>query len=79
MTFEMECAPRFDYGREKPTIEMTETGGIFRGSSMNLAISALGAAGANPATEVLQQDGGIKAVAYTHARHHRRHRHRVQP
>src|SRR5688572_12092481 len=57
MTFEMECSPRFDYGRERPTIEMTETGGIFRGSSMNLTISALGAAGANPATEVLQQDG----------------------
>ena len=62
MTFEFECAPRFDYGRETPVIERTESGGIFRGTSMTLAVSALGATRSDPATNVTFEDGTIRAT-----------------
>jgi GH15 family glucan-1,4-alpha-glucosidase len=38
MHFELECAPRFDYGRERHTLERHEHGAILRAPSCTLAL-----------------------------------------
>jgi GH15 family glucan-1,4-alpha-glucosidase len=38
MNFELECAPRFDYGRERHELERHEHGALFRAPSCTLAL-----------------------------------------
>src|SRR5690348_280419 len=38
MTFDVEVAPRFDYGRESVKAEWNENGAVFRGSSTAMTI-----------------------------------------
>ena len=61
MTFEMECAPRFDYGREEPAIEVAEHGVLFRGSSTTMSLTALAIAQWAPGGTVVHENGAIRA------------------
>ena len=38
MRFEMDCAPRFDYGRQGHDLEMTEDGAVFRTAALQLTL-----------------------------------------
>ncbi len=38
MRFVLECAPRFDYGRAAHDLELTDSGAIFRGPDLRLAL-----------------------------------------
>jgi GH15 family glucan-1,4-alpha-glucosidase len=38
MRFVFECEPRFDYGRAPHTLEITETGAVFRGGGIQLTL-----------------------------------------
>jgi len=61
MTFEMECTPRFDYGREEPTIEVGDNGILFRGKSMTLSLTALAIRQWAPGGTVFHEKGSIRA------------------
>ena len=41
ITFEVDVAPRFDYGREKHEAELTEDGVVFRGEKTSLTVHAV--------------------------------------
>ena len=43
MTFDIEIAPRFDYGREPHETQVSEGGVVFRGTSTTMAVSCQGA------------------------------------
>src|SRR5215212_5192018 len=38
MRFVVDCAPRFDYGRQAHQLEMTEQGAVFRGPGLELTL-----------------------------------------
>jgi GH15 family glucan-1,4-alpha-glucosidase len=40
--FAMECAPRFDYGRQPHTLEMTEHGAVFHAGMLSLTLHGFG-------------------------------------
>jgi GH15 family glucan-1,4-alpha-glucosidase len=60
--FEAELKPRFDYGREQPTIEIHEGGAVFRGNSITLTMSRAPEEGVLQDASFSQQDGGIVAA-----------------
>jgi GH15 family glucan-1,4-alpha-glucosidase len=43
MRFELECAPRFDYGRQPHELELTEEGAVFRTPTLQLTLHGGGA------------------------------------
>src|SRR5215217_8924352 len=43
LRFEMECAPRFDYGRQSHDLELTDEGAVFRTPSLQLTLHGGGA------------------------------------
>jgi GH15 family glucan-1,4-alpha-glucosidase len=49
MRFVIDVKPRFDYGREKHKLEITEDGAVFRASSMGLTLHSVGPRGTSPA------------------------------
>jgi pentatricopeptide repeat protein len=59
MEFEAECRPRFDYGREVPSIERFDGGAVFRGRSATLSLSAAPEAAILPDLQVAETDGGL--------------------
>ncbi len=61
MTFEMDCTPRFDYGREQPVIEPAENGVLFKGSNMTMSLTALAIRRWTDGDDVVLENGGIKA------------------
>ena len=62
MELEAECSPRFDYGREQPSIELYDGGAMFRGNSISVRLTALREGGAT----VRQQNGSIIATGTLH-------------
>jgi GH15 family glucan-1,4-alpha-glucosidase len=43
LRFELECAPRFDYGRQSHDLELTEEGAVFRTPGLQLTLHGGGA------------------------------------
>jgi GH15 family glucan-1,4-alpha-glucosidase len=43
LQFELECAPRFDYGRQPHELELTESGAVFRTPTLQLTLHGGGA------------------------------------
>jgi pentatricopeptide repeat protein len=64
MRFKIDLQPRFDYGRGKHTIEITEHGALFRSDSMELTLHTSGrrASGDPAAAEVARACDGLRAV-----------------
>src|SRR5262249_17266247 len=64
MQFQVEIRPRFDYGRDKHTVEVTDAGAVFRSAAgMELTLHTAGhlsTAGGRPPIE--QVDGGLRAT-----------------
>jgi GH15 family glucan-1,4-alpha-glucosidase len=58
LRFELECAPRFDYGRQSHELELTEEGAVFRTPTLQLTLHG-GGAGA------MQRDGNDVRGALT--------------
>jgi GH15 family glucan-1,4-alpha-glucosidase len=42
ISFEIECAPRFDYGRQPHKLEMTEHGAVFHAGTLSLTLHGFG-------------------------------------
>jgi GH15 family glucan-1,4-alpha-glucosidase len=42
IAFEMECAPRFDYGRQAHTLDLSPEGAVFRSPSLQLTLHGAG-------------------------------------
>jgi GH15 family glucan-1,4-alpha-glucosidase len=61
MTFEMDCSPRFDYGREVPKVEPNDHGVLFRGKSMTMSLSALAIHNWGVGGDVVHEKGGVRA------------------
>jgi GH15 family glucan-1,4-alpha-glucosidase len=61
MRFEAEVRPRFDYGREKPRVEIAggNAGAVFSTNSMSLTLSMAPEAGVAEDLEVRESDGGV--------------------
>jgi GH15 family glucan-1,4-alpha-glucosidase len=49
MRFVIDVKPRFDYGREKHKLELSEDGAVFRANSMQLTLHSVGPRGTTPA------------------------------
>ena len=64
MRFKADLQPRFDYGRGKHTVEITDNGALFRSDSMELTLHTSG--GRNPgdpeAAEVTRAGAGLHAI-----------------
>jgi GH15 family glucan-1,4-alpha-glucosidase len=58
MRFVMECAPRFDYGRQPHELELTDDGAVFRTSSLQLTVHGAG-------QRAMQRDGNDLRGALT--------------
>ena len=68
MKFEAEVKPRFDYGREQPSVELHgNAGAVFRGNSVTLSLSIAPEEGIATDLEVAQSDGGIRASGTLYA------------
>jgi len=63
MQFQVDIQPRFDYGRDKHTVEVTDTGAVFRSASgMELTFHSAGRIStAEDRTTIEQVDGGLRA------------------
>src|SRR5258708_37693597 len=64
MRFKIDLQPRFDYGRGKHTVEITEHGALFRSDSMELTLHTSGrrAPGDPEAAEVARAGDGLSAI-----------------
>ena len=64
MKFKMDLQPRFNYGRDKHTVEITEHGALFRSDSMELTLHTSGkrAPGDPEAGEVTRAGDGLRAI-----------------
>jgi pentatricopeptide repeat protein len=62
MRFEAELKPRFDYGREEPSIEVFDAGAVFRGRDVTLSLSAAPEQGVAQDVVLYETDGGIFAA-----------------
>jgi len=64
MKFKMDLQPRFNYGRDKHTVEITEHGALFRSDSMELTLHTSGkrAPGDPEAGEVSRAGDGLRAT-----------------
>jgi GH15 family glucan-1,4-alpha-glucosidase len=64
MRFKIDLQPRFDYGRAKHTVEVTEHGALFRSDSMELTLHTSGrrAPGDPEAAEVARAGDGLRAI-----------------
>jgi pentatricopeptide repeat protein len=64
MKFKLEIQPRFDYGRAKHTVEVTENGAVFRSDSMELTLHTAGkrAPGEPDAAKVERAGDGLRAT-----------------
>jgi GH15 family glucan-1,4-alpha-glucosidase len=63
MRFEGEIKPRFDYGREKPKIEVHPGGALFKGKSASLGVSFGQEKAVARDLKVWEEDGAICASA----------------
>jgi len=63
MQFQVDVQPRFDYGRDKHTVEVTDAGAVFRSASgMELTLHSAGRISpAEDRTVIEQVDGGLRA------------------
>jgi pentatricopeptide repeat protein len=63
MQFQVDIQPRFDYGRDKHTVEVTDVGAVFRSASgMELTFHSAGRiSAAEDRTTIEQVDGGLRA------------------
>ena len=68
MRFVLDIQPRFDYGRAKHTVEITENGALFRSDSMDLTLSVAGKRDpSDPEVAVPERVGdGLRAVVTMH-------------
>jgi pentatricopeptide repeat protein len=64
MRFVLDLQPRFDYGRAKHTVEVTENGALFRSGAMELTLHTSGrrAAGDEEAGTVERHGDGLRAT-----------------
>jgi pentatricopeptide repeat protein len=64
MQFEVDIQPRFDYGRDKHTVEISDAGAIFRSASgMELTFHTAGRLNAAQGGAVVEQvNGGLRAT-----------------
>jgi GH15 family glucan-1,4-alpha-glucosidase len=64
MRFKIDLQPRFDYGRAKHTVEITENGAVFRSGSMELTLhkSAKRGPGDLEAAEITRAGDGLRAT-----------------
>jgi pentatricopeptide repeat protein len=63
MQFQVDVQPRFDYGRDKHTVEVTDAGAVFRSASgMEITLHSAGRISpAEDRTVIEQVDGGLRA------------------
>ena len=63
MQFQVDIQPRFDYGRDKHTVEITDTGAVFRSASgMELTFHSAGRiSSAEDRTIIEKVNGGLRA------------------
>jgi GH15 family glucan-1,4-alpha-glucosidase len=68
MRFVIDIQPRFDYGRAKHTVEISENGAMFRSDSMSLSLSVAGKREpSDPEVAVPERVGdGLRAVVTMH-------------
>ncbi|HEX6540897.1 MAG TPA: glycoside hydrolase family 15 protein [Ktedonobacterales bacterium] len=63
MRFALECAPRFDYGRQSHELEMSQNGAVFHTPQLALTLHASAAAPAEPIT--LERSGNDVRASFT--------------
>jgi pentatricopeptide repeat protein len=63
MQFVLEIQPRFDYGRARHTVEVSEAGAVFRSEGMSLTVHAEGGRAPGEGGAVLERSGdGLRAT-----------------
>jgi pentatricopeptide repeat protein len=62
MQFQVDLQPRFDYGRAKHTIELSENGAVFRSKDMELTLHTEGKRAQDKGAEVKQVGNGLRAT-----------------
>jgi pentatricopeptide repeat protein len=63
MQFVMDLQPRFDYGRAKHTVDLTENGAVFRSDGMELTLHTAGARPPDSRRPAVEQAGdGLRAT-----------------
>ncbi|MER5935107.1 glycoside hydrolase family 15 protein [Streptomyces sp. NPDC002054] len=60
MTFEVEIAPRFDYGRKPHGLHLTENGAVFTSEDVNLAVHAVREPGDERLVNLLSGDKDVR-------------------
>jgi GH15 family glucan-1,4-alpha-glucosidase len=58
MTFRLDVAPRFDYGRLTHTTDLTENGAVMRADGVSLTLHVVRDAGDEHLTQLALRDGG---------------------
>jgi GH15 family glucan-1,4-alpha-glucosidase len=68
MKFVLDIQPRFDYGRAKHTVEITDNGALFRSDSMQLTLHTFGKkpAGDKDAGTIERRGDGLRATFTMH-------------
>jgi GH15 family glucan-1,4-alpha-glucosidase len=67
MRFKMELQPRFNYGRAKHKVELTEHGAVLRSDDLDLTLHTVGGASSGEQNQALQRDGkGLMAIRTLH-------------
>jgi len=61
MRFAMDLQPRFDYARQRHTVEVSENGALFRCGDQELTLHTVGSRGKN-ATQLKKHGRGLRAV-----------------
>jgi len=61
MQFAMDLQPRFDYARQRHTVEVSENGALFRCGDQELTLHTVGSRGKN-ATQLKKHGRGLRAV-----------------
>jgi GH15 family glucan-1,4-alpha-glucosidase len=62
MQFQLEIQPRFDYGRAKHTIELSENGAVFRSKDMELTLHTEGQRTQGKRPEIQHVGDGLRAT-----------------
>jgi GH15 family glucan-1,4-alpha-glucosidase len=63
MTFVLDLHPRFDYGRAKHTVDVSEVGAVFRSAGMELTLHTAGRRRAEEGGAVVERSGdGLRAT-----------------
>jgi pentatricopeptide repeat protein len=62
MKFQLEVQPRFDYGRAKHTVELSESGAVFRSKDMELTLHSEGKRTAGKDAEIERVGDGLRVT-----------------